>query len=386
MPVSAPRQVKEPTPESLPDRRQGASGRPGLGGKAVIVALVLFLTTNAGLFLVAGKEKVSSDMWSGSGSIDLAVDAYKQLVAAPKVVLLGSSLVMFPFWAMDKEANAGIGDIFHHHRSAALEKALSEHGVSGASVFSFAIFGQMVSDAYIYVNEYLRGSRTPEYLVYGIAPRDFCDHDVPAPMATLSFKRLVDMTNFSQYALLYLPGFNDKIDFIGGRVCFFYGRRWKLQKEVGKAIDKLYAVFGIQAPSASKGAQQAGFMLSGSEKERWQNSLEEYRRRYKGIGEANLEVQMGFLRQTLTVCAQRRIKIVVVNMPLTAANRELFPPGFYQRFCREVKQAVEYSGAQASFVDLGADAAFVDADFWDTTHLNHAGGHKLVERIVPYLK
>lgn len=354
---------------------------------ACLWALVIFASINAFLWLVAGEDKkASNDLWSGSGSIDLALADLKRLDRRPDVVLLGSSLMMYPFWAMDKERNAGIPDIFHHHFSNTLEDALGGHSGRKPVVFSMAIFGQMISDAYIYVDEFLKGDRQPKYLVFGIAPRDFSDYDLPAPMATMTFKRLIGLNNFSRYADLYLPGWQDKADFIAAHACFFYGRRWRLQHEVDRALAKAYAAIGIGggAKPAAAGEAQAGFMLAGSADERWANSLNEYRRRYRNIGERDLSVQTGFLRRLLSTCRERGIKVVLINMPLTDVNRQLFPSGFYESFKKALREATAQPGV--TLLDLGDSPDFQHADFWDTTHLNHAGGHKLVERLLPVLR
>jgi hypothetical protein len=323
-------------------------------------------------------------MWGGTGSIDLAVGDYAKLPKRPAVVLLGSSLMMYPFWAMDREKHAQIGDIFHHHESLVLEDALKSHGRNNTGVYSFAIFGQMVSDAYIYVNEYLKGDRAPEYLVYGIAPRDFSDFDLPAPMATLTFKRLVSMSNFAQYASLYLPGFQEKADFLLGHTCFFYGRRWKLQHEVTKGIDKVYSFLHLKDKGAVAAPEDsAGFMMAGREDVRWNNSFNEYRRRYRDIESKDLSVQYGFLKRLLDVCAQRHIKVVLVNMPLTDLNRGLFQGDFYLRYRGQIAAIADRPGVK--LVDLGDSQEFEHGDFWDTTHLNHGGGHKLIKHVVPLI-
>ena len=63
--------------------------------------------------------------------------------------------------------------------------------------------------------------------------------------------------------------------------------------------------------------------------------------------------------------------------------RALLPDGFYGRFSQQLRQTCKRQGAD--FLDLGASADFHHSDFWDTTHLNHSGGHKLVKHLIPYL-
>src|SRR5262249_26536995 len=146
-------------------------------------------------------------------------------------------------------------------------------------VYSFATFGQMISDGYLYVDQFLKGDKSPQYLVFGIAPRDFHDSDLPAPMATYPFKYLVDITNFGRYAGLYLPEFQDKADFVIGRICYFYGHRWHLQHEVQRGVEKAYTGLGIKCDTAPKSvADGGGFMMWGREDVRWNSSRNEYKR------------------------------------------------------------------------------------------------------------
>lgn len=353
---------------------------------AAIWAVGFFLLVNGALWLVAGGNKeASDDLWSGTKSIDLALNDYAELKTAPDVVLLGSSLMMYPFWTMDREISQHIPDIFHHHRSRALEKMLAgAGGKKSPSVFSMAIFGQMSSDAFIYVNDYLKGKKTPQVLIWGIAPRDFSDSDLPRPMATLTFKRLIGLANFGRYANLYLPTFKDKADFLMTKACFFYGRRWRLQQEVGKAASKAYGFAGIAKEENSRkrgGESKAGFMLNGSHADRWMASEIEYKRRYKDIDSKDLSVQLGFMKRLLLTCRQRGIKVIVVNMPLTDINRNLMPAVFYEKFRKQIGSLALSEGAE--YVDVGSSPEFIHEDFWDTAHLNHKGGHKLMKHVVP---
>lgn len=361
---------------------------------AAIWALVLFGAINAALWTTVSERKASSgetmrDLWSGTASIDLAVNGFNQLHGRPDVVLVGSSLIMYPFWAMDKAKNPRIPDIFHHHDSLMLKEALAGKLHKPVSVYSLAIFGQMASDAYIYMNEYLKGDKTPSYVVLGIAPRDFHDANLASPMSTLTFQRLVGLENFSKYANAYLPRWEEKAEFVASHMCFFYGKRLRLQHEVDKAVTKvLDAVTKGQAnagersdANASKTGGGSGFMMGGTPEERWQNSLDEYRGRYRNIADKDLSVQMGFLKKSLDVCGERGIRVILVNMPLTQANRELFPPDFYRRFREQIGKIASRPGVK--MIDLGESEDFVRQDYWDTTHLNHAGGYKLLKHIVP---
>lgn len=369
-------------------REKADAGRSGwrYARDAVIWALLIFAAINFVLWKLAGEEKAAArEVSNGTGSVDLSVNEFTAIKKKPQLVLLGSSLVMYPFYAMDIELGRTYGDIFHHHQSFTLDAELKKLGYSDPSCYSLAIFGEMVSDAYILVNEFLKGDKAPDWLVFGIAPRDFSDYDLAAPMATPTFKRLVGLSNLERYASLYLPGWQNQAEFVLSHICYFYGKRWRLQHEFDKVLGKIYKMIGLTVSDrgAQSGESQGGFMFSGTAEQVWANSEREYRRRYRNIGEKDLSVQMGFLDRLLEICQERKIKVIVVNMPLTGVNRNLLPPGFYSRFRGEIKECV--NRRHGRYLDLGDSDEFDRIDFCDTAHLNHLGGHKLVRHLVPML-
>ena len=381
MPITLDKNSGRPT---TGDREPAAAGKSGwsLLGTGALWALAIFVAINAALLPAALKEKSSIDLLTGTGSIELALTDFYALKQRPSIVLLGSSLMMFPFWSLDRDLDPSLPDIFHHHVSRALEGKLSEQGWKNPCVFSFAIFGQMLSDAYIYLSEFLKGDRKPDWIIYGIAPRDFSDHDLSAPTATMTFKRLVGLENLGKYASLYLPGWQDKADFVAAHACFFYGKRWRLQQEVQKAVNKVYGVLGLDQSACGAAANETrpGFVLDGSPEFRWQSSTNEYGRRYRNIDGKDLDVQMGFLDRLLSLCQERGIKVILINMPLTEKNRSLLPAGFYAGFRARIAKAADRPGIK--LLDLGESPEFVRGDYWDTAHLNHSGARKLLPHIL----
>jgi Protein of unknown function (DUF1574) len=365
---------------------------------ASVCAAVIFVLLNLVLWKSVGEDKPKGnahdsvqDLWNGGGSIDLTVNGFKSLAERPTVVLLGSSLIMHPFWAMDVELNPKIEDIFHHHASTTLINNLAAVGCPNQRVYSLAVFGEMASDAYIFVNELLKGNKKPDVLVFGIAPRDFGDSFLTAPMATFTFRKMIGLNNFARYADAYLPGWQDKADFVATHACYFYGKRWRLQHEIGKGFDRVVRLAGINTLSpqdqpSMKTKEQPGFLMVGMTKDRWESSEKEYRQRYRGIGSKDFEVQMGFLQKLLARCQERGIKVVLVDMPLTDINRDLLPPDFYNKIFRpRVKDIAQHNG-HVKFIDLGDSTEFTYADYWDTSHLNNVGGHKLLRHIVPAIE
>jgi len=285
----------------------------------------------------------------------------------------------------------------------ALSRALTNASQKPVSVFNLASAGQMSSDTYLYVNEFLNGPAKPDVIFWGVAPRDFGDSNLTSPMSTVSFKRIVNLQNLAKYKADFLPHFNEQAEFVANEICYFYGRRWRMQRESDRLIEKLDTVItnkcgvtlgaGSTAPAQASGvvfADEPGAditrRLTGSARDRWVSSLREYRNRYKGIGDRDISVQMTCLDRTLQICQDRGIKVVLVNLPLTRANQELMPENFYQRFGTEVAAAAARHKGVVSYFDLSNDKRFTDYDFWDTVHMNQLGGAKLLDIITPALK
>lgn len=375
-------------PSSLNYAGEKDSKRKGIVTR-VLWSLALFGAINAGLWTFVGEGKKSAsdaNCWNSAASVEETINSFHALKTKPDVILLGSSLVMFPFWAMDVAENKGIADIFRYHNSEALKKQLKAAGREQKTVYSLAVFGQMASDAYLMTNEYVKDNKTPKVIVYGIAPRDFHDHSLASPMATFSFQKIVNLSNFPRYAGAFLPDFEKKADWLAMHLCYFYGKRWRLQMETDKALNKVYSTLGIVDPGATKVDTTAdgGFMMKGSTEDRWNNSVKEYIGRYKEISEKDHSLQMGFLARTLKNLRERGVKVVLVNMPLTKRNLDILPSGFYASYQKEIKDVATMPGVK--LVDLGNCKDFNDEDYWDTTHLNHVGGHKLLNHVVPGVK
>ncbi len=388
MPASAKTVTKAEVPDTEASAEKTAPGRKGLVTR-VLWSLALFGAINAALWTFVGdgkKPQSDANCWNSGASIEETINSFQSLKAKPDVILLGSSLVMFPFWAMDAAHNKQISDIFRYHKSEEMKKMLALAGCRQDTIFSLAVFGQMASDAYLISSEFVKDGKTPKVLVYGIAPRDFHDHSLASPMATFSFQKIVNLSNFPKYAGAFLPDFDKKADWLAMHLCYFYGKRWRLQMETDKAINRIYSSIGITDPNATKGdtAAAGGFLMEGSTEDRWNNSVKEYVGRYKEIAEKDHALQMSFLKRTLSNMRERGVKVVLVNMPLTKRNLEILPKGWYQGYQKEIKAVANMPGVK--LVDLGDAKEFDDNDYWDTTHLNHVGGRKLLNHVVPAVK
>lgn len=389
-------------PQALTDWHERPAGRLDTFSRSrrtvspAFIALILFAAINLVLCLGftrekhptrdAGSDAYANNLWAGTGSIDITADQFNALDRRPNVVLLGSSLMMHPIYMLDRIATGTNSDIFHYHASVALERALEHAGLAQRRVFNMSTFGQMISDSYIWADQFLDGAKRPDAIVFGVAPRDFYDAQLSAPLASFTFKRLVGLRHLNRYADLFLPRPQDRLEFVADHACFFYGKRVRLQREARNAADVICTRIKLIPPApAKKPPADIGLAMTAESRDRrWADSMREYRKRYSGIDTADLSVQFGFLDRFLDLCTARGIKVVLLNMPLTERNRTLMPPAFYQRYRHELARMTS-NHKNVSLCDLGSSADFKDADYWDTAHLNQFGGRKLVDHLVPEL-
>lgn len=309
-----------------------------------------------------------------------AVADYQHGNKPASVVLMGSSLMMTPVWSVDLKNCQKVADVYHHHVSLSFEKMLNERGLSGP-VFNFALPGAMVSDIYLLSRKLFKGSQTPAVVVLGIGPRDFMDDLLTGETRTAVFQKLADLRDLSGDGDLYFATWQEKADFALNNAVFLYGKRCRYQDKLCQSVSRLYDRLGKPAPAKPTGHAGANLepaALADREK-LWANSIEEYRARYKRFNQKQFHKQCDFLKAFLQTAAQRHIKVMLANMPLTADNLRLMPPGFYEEYRRTVKAIAASYNVQ--LLDLQGDRRYTDVCFYDTVHLNGQGGEQLLQTL-----
>ncbi len=374
---------KAPGKGELTNQKKPSAGN--WWSRPIVLGILLFVAFNAFMSVSEQfgwfedyKSAKYRDFWNNPASIRETVEGFKVMRKAPDVVLIGSSLVMYPFWAMDAELNPNLNPFVHYHQARTLELELAKATNKTHSAYSLATSGQMTSDSLLFADEFLKDDRRPHWLVYGIAPRDLHDANMKSPTATLPFQYLVSSSNFAKYAGYLMPNWDDRFEFLSRSICYLYGHRWDYQQQVARTIAR------AQRKKAGANGQEAiGFNPSEAALGRWGFSLKEYTGRYKGIGDADLNVQLDCLDKLMALSRQRKINMVLINMPLPQRNRDLLPAGFYERYRKELQSHANNAGIK--LIDLGTSNEFNEDDYWDSAHLNHVGGHKLLKHILPVI-
>ncbi len=394
----------ESTPSELASCAQ-SSGCPItrlLKGSTAVVALMVFLALN---YYIAGKSKDNANNYKLDKSwVGWAVNDFIKSPDRKNVVFLGSSLMLVPLSGNDANyLNKKLDGSKHHHSQYFEDQLKSRTGYS-ASAYTFALPGEMPSDAYMVTNFLLKDEKQPDVIVYGVGPRDFMDNLLPSPSATDPFRVLSQLGSIDDHASLFLPDWQARLDYELGKVFYFYKDREKITDKLAKLANtgindvlpapkgaKPFSIFDRrQLLPAYRPAEleegEAFFRPETAEDKKRGifDNLAEYRKRYKELKWDTFLTQMQFFASFLDVAKQRGIHVVVMAMPITDVNRSLLSDRAWGAYMNSVKALAKAKGA--SYVDLHNSGAFQVTDFMDTVHLSPDGGKKMLDCLVETIR
>ncbi|MBI4532607.1 MAG: DUF1574 family protein [Candidatus Melainabacteria bacterium] len=347
-------------------------------------AITIFLATNLTLSLLSNHLITSPSRGTQEGRATYqacasAMSEFNHSEVVPPVVLVGSSIVMAPLWSSDWKRYTGVRDVYHHHLSIHLNKCLGLAGMKGLTTFSFALPGAMISDIYLIAQKLFRGNHTPQLIVYGLSPRDFMDDLLTGETRTVVFQQLMTLADLPSLGDLYLSTLQEKVDYILNNTIYLYGKRWRYQNKLiastQEMLTKLLSNRCLRAKATNNEPEQH-FLLETNRACVWTKSLEEYRARYRHFNHAQFSKQTAFLRNLLELANSRGIHIVLVNMPLTQENISLMPANLYDCYIQTLTNLAD--SYKCHLLDLQSNAHFQHEHFYDTVHLNAAGGDKLI--------
>lgn len=293
------------------------------------------------------------------------------------IAFIGSSVIEVPLALLD-------GRHGWAPRPVNVEKFLGQALHKESVCRDFSLEAGLISDQYLVLHEFAQGRMRPDTVLFGIAPRDFYDTRWPLRSQTCTFRAL---GTFSRPLVCakYLDNFNEYGEYFLFNSVFLYRMRSLVIGGFNIWLHKF-----MPAPATGVAvAEQAGPATQkdepNEEVRRMTASLTEYRSCYCGIDRSpKYQQQMQFFGEALSFARSASLKVLLVNLPLTAQNKELLPPGMYDRFRRDVKSAVDKSGTL--FLDLSEDKDFTTDDFYDSAHLGEKGCRKFLQKAVPLLK
>lgn len=357
----------------------------------VVLGVLLFILIDTGFRIADNRFHLLNPLDSPSRSlIWWTVNGYANEKTAPDIALLGSSLMMTAHHAGDATLlKSTLNEVTHFH-SSCIEDFLADKIGHKPTSFSFAIAGQMASDSYLIARSLLVGEKQPKVIVLGIAPRDLMDSTLPSAASTETFKYLSRVSDLSDMELSARMSLNEFIQYGFEKLIYSLSQRPGLVALQNKFVYSI-APYGKNAITKNElclpfflrlmaradfpednGANELMIGPHGAVYEPYIDNTNEYLLRYAKINDKIYKYQLSQLENLMKLAKDKGIQLVVVNMPLTQANVNLLPKGFYDQY--KAKLAAMATANGASYVDMNKPGSFDIKHFHDSVHLNGLGG------------
>jgi RNase H-fold protein (predicted Holliday junction resolvase) len=324
----------------------------------------------------------------------------------PEVIVLGSSLPMVALGYADLTYGP-IPDFqlnvrtytkaryFTHCLNQQMSLKNSSNGK--ITVGNLTVSGCMISDAYLILERTLAEHKIPKMVIIGIAPRDFIDNVMPACGQTPAFEVLANWTGFDDI-LRNDVSLADGTNYILDRLWYFYrtktdyrflavtwtadilNRPVSFYDAIKKEKEKQEAS-KITALNLNIAAIVSDGIKNGKSTDAFAESIDIYKMRYNPPNFNRYKQELRYFEKLLSLCKNKQIACIVVNMPITNENKQLLNAQLFQKYSKDTSLLTQsYNNAQ--YIDLDADNTFVNTDFEDCVHVNEIGAKKVVDKLV----
>lgn len=334
--------------------------------------------------------------------------------ASRPVLLLGSSLVVAPALQCEAIYTGKEFKRFHQRRLTSFENYIesslvketgpnygSKPVASSVRSYCLAMGGQMASDALLVAKEVLPASSETTAgtsIIYGIAPRDFQDNLFPRIDASPIFRIFAHASDLPQL-FESEPAMTavDRTSAIGERISSLYRYRTDWQNlfaiRAKRTLEKClpFVVFDKYYDTLALKPQKKGLLPgeaigtplvvpnSAVDHADWQSTAEEYRRRYNPVKVARAEAQFNYFEKLLHLCQERKVNLMVVNMPLSQDNIKALPKGFYKQYLSRADQLCAQYGVE--FVDLNQGSWTSNSNYVDSVHLKPENSKAFMQKL-----
>jgi frataxin-like iron-binding protein CyaY len=313
---------------------------------------------------------------------------------APKVVLVGSSMVMNASWLQEAAYTNKDVDFVVNHRSTYLQSVVEKY-IPGAKAtsFNFGMPGEMVSDAYMIQRALFKGQNKPKVVALCLGTRDFMDTSFDCAAGTKPFQYLERFTDTHDLLELSMPNVWQRKNFYIKEFVYFEGKKWPIQVTLSERSKEILQplVAACCKPSAldiqSEEDKRYAFYRSDIEKGVWiahpttayhfYDNSADWQRRHKTLNQAMFDNQVKWLELSLDLCKKEQITPVIVNVPISPIALSLMPAAVYKRHIETLQAVAAKYGC--SFVDSNAKKTFAAQDFTDVCHMGASGGEKLLD-------
>lgn len=315
------------------------------------------------------------------------------------VVLIGSSLMVAAVAECDANFLKRSLDLATYRGASYLDSVLHNRLGGTFNTMNLSAPGQMPSDAYLTLKAAINEGVKPKVIVYGVAPRDFLDGTMQSPSDTEAFKYLQRSVDISDCGLDFYATPFGKFDWLLQRSVNLYRISLDCRITLEQACRKFFSHNGIFNLSEQEGAAgpfanrlralwrpfniEPGTFLAlqtVDDKSGMIDNTRDYKDRYRNPDSALYETQFRFLQRIISLCKEEKIKLVMVQMPITQDNVQILKPAVYAKYKADLTAAC--ADNNIPFLDLCQFQQYTREDYRDTVHLNGFGGKKFVDNLV----
>jgi hypothetical protein len=286
-----------------------------------------------------------------------------------------------------------------HHRCLYFEELWKRHCGLPCTTYSFAIDGQMASDAYLIAKTLNQLHRMPRYIVYGIVPRDLMNNGLASPSSTGTFKYLRNVIDLSDWDLSAHSSAEEKRDYVlskcsalaSGKTHFLTVGR-QLQSAL---FDKLFGPTDAEEVHTMQPLRDLATFHNPDDhgsNEGWvfptrtcltlpAKDLDIYRLNYLPLRPDHYKLELLFFERLLSLTERTGTRLIVVNMPLPSDHLAILPTSVYENYLESVRSLANRH--HASFVDMNNATMFTNDSFRDSAHLNALGAQRLLDHLTP---
>lgn len=364
-------------------------------------ALILVVLANILLVLSDPFKNVDPDSLPTMKSwVFWTTQDYLHQKPSPKVVLLGSSLLMNSVWMQEAEHTQKNIDIAVNHRTtymeSAIAKALAQTKQDQNVCFNFGLPGAMVSDDYMVVRTLFKPEHTPKVAVLCLGPRDLMDTSFSCAGATTHFKYLERFTDTRDLLELSYQSAWPRINFLMREWIYFVGKKWHAQISTSEKIKQILAptlpAMATKSLFNEKSEFDKQFAFNRSEVEKgvfiakpnaqvvaFFDNGKDWRKRFKNSNDKMFANQLTWLNMTIALLKEKGVVPVIVNLPVSEKGMTCMPGNIYSRHVETLKATAREQNI--TFIDCmqKENGKFDEADFTDYSHMDASGGKKIID-------
>lgn len=390
--------LKLPSPNSTKQELTAKPGKQNWLSSYVLLAGFAVAIANISAFAAFKTDPIDSPnhCWAYWTAKDW--QAAQKSERKPDAVFFGSSLMVAVVNDGDSSFLHKPLDAVKNHRSAYFETYAGKLLGKPITTHSFAIGGQMASDACALFRALPAKAESRPLLIWGVAPRDLIDSSFNDP-ATTETVRYLDKVSYPDDVLPESKRIWKQIERQIERGLYLYGRRADFQCVERKLSEAIIGTFtGIKfdtihtpqpllkiamAEQPEENSPGQWMVTPYSQKVAkhalWNDNSKEYAMRYRPFKAKVFNSQTQYMDRFLQQAHQMGFTVVLINMPLLKENTDLLPPGVYDKYLNCIVQLASKNGA--TFVDCNRSGLFSRKDFCDPVHLHGLGAQKFL-RIV----